>query len=84
MTAPERYDCEEAFRRLDEFVDRELPPEQMECVRTHLERCAGCAREFDFETAVLEDLREKLRRIHAPDELRRRIAELLAERGAGS
>lgn len=81
MTAPERYDCEEAFRRLDEFVDRELPPEQMECVRTHLERCAGCAREFDFETAMLEDLREKLRRIQAPEELRERIARLL-ERSA--
>ena len=80
MTEPTRYTCEEAFRRLDDFVDRELPPEEMECVRTHLERCAGCADEFRFEQRVLDELRAKLRRIRAPAELRRRITDLLNRR----
>ena len=28
MTEPERYTCEDVFRRLDDFLDRELGPDE--------------------------------------------------------
>jgi anti-sigma factor (TIGR02949 family) len=78
MSRMDRYTCEEAFLRLDDYLDRELPAEQMDCVREHLETCAICASEFDFEQTVLDDVRGKLRRIRAPGDLMTRISTLLA------
>jgi anti-sigma factor (TIGR02949 family) len=83
MSQIDRYTCEEAFRCLDDYLDRELDPGQMECVREHLETCAVCASEFDFEQTVIEDVRGKLRRIRAPRDLMSRISALIASaRGA--
>ena len=83
MSHVDRYTCEEAFLRLDDYLDRELPAEQVERVRDHLETCAICTAEFDFEATVIEDVRGKLRRIRAPGELMSRISSLLASaRGA--
>jgi hypothetical protein len=45
MTPLSRYTCEEAFRRLDDYLDRELSSDETELVREHLEVCAGGARE---------------------------------------
>ena len=85
MSHIDRYTCEEAFLRLDDYLDRELPVDQMECVRQHLETCAICASEYDFEQTVLDDVRGKLRRIRAPGDLMSRISSLIAStRGAGS
>jgi len=53
MTHLNRYTCEEAFRRLDDYLDRELSAEEMTLVHEHLDICAGCAREFNFEASVL-------------------------------
>lgn len=78
MSHIDRYTCEEAFLRLDDYLDRELPPEQMECVREHLEICEMCAGEFVFEQTVIDDVRGKLRRIRAPGDLMSRISGLIA------
>lgn len=67
--------CEETFRRLDDFVDRELTPEEMALVRDHLESCAACAGEYRFEAEVLDAVRSKLRRIAVPSDLVQRISE---------
>lgn len=75
-----RFTCEEAFRRLDDFLDRELSPEEMALVQQHLDVCAGCAREFEFERSVLTGVRAKLRQIDVPASLQARIAALM-ERG---
>jgi anti-sigma factor (TIGR02949 family) len=84
MSQIDRYTCEEAFRCLDDYLDRELKPDQMDCVREHLETCAICASEFDFEQTVIDDVRGKLRRIRAPGDLMTRISALIASaRGAG-
>ena len=83
MSHIDRYTCEEAFLRLDDYLDRELPPDQVDCVREHLETCAICASEFDFEQTVMDDVRGKLRRIRAPGDLLSRISVLIASaRGA--
>ena len=73
MTHLSRYTCEEAFRRLDDYLDRELSAEETTLVHEHLEICAGCAREFNFEASVLNGVREKLRQIDLPPSLEARI-----------
>lgn len=83
MSHVDRYTCEEAFLRLDDYLDRELPADEMECVRAHLETCALCASEVEFEQAVMDDVRGKVRRIRAPRDLMARISALLATARAG-
>jgi len=80
MTHLSRYTCEEAFRRLDDYLDRELTPEETALVHEHLETCAGCAREFSFEASVLRGVREKLRQIDLPESLQSRILDVLNDR----
>jgi anti-sigma factor (TIGR02949 family) len=81
MTHPDRLTCEETFLRLDDYLDRELSDEEMRIVRAHLETCAVCAHEYDFEHQVLERVRQKLARIKMPETLVIKIAKLLeAER----
>jgi len=79
MTHLSRYTCEEAFRRLDDYLDRELSTEEMTLVHEHLDICAGCAREFNFEASVLRGVREKLRQIDLPDSLQARILAALGK-----
>ena len=79
MTHLDRYTCEEAFRRLDDYLDRELSAEEMTLVHEHLDICAGCAREFNFEASVLRGVREKLRQIDLPDSLEARILAVLGK-----
>ena len=79
MTAPlDRYSCEEVFRRIDEYLDRELAPQEVERVRAHLETCVVCASEYRFEDALLREVRSKLRRVAMPADLRSRIERELA------
>jgi anti-sigma factor (TIGR02949 family) len=72
-----RFTCEEAFRRLDDYLDRELSAGEMALVREHLEICVGCASEFRFEESVLRGVRTKLRQIDAPEDLQARVLRLL-------
>jgi anti-sigma factor (TIGR02949 family) len=64
---------------MDDFLDRELGPGEVFLVRSHLETCVACAGEYAFEESVLVTVREKLRRIAVPSELRDRIALRIAE-----
>jgi anti-sigma factor (TIGR02949 family) len=73
MNTLDRFTCEEAFRRIDDYLDRELGAEEMARVREHLETCAGCAREFNFEASVLEGVKHKLRQIDLPNDVLSRI-----------
>jgi len=77
MTPLNRYTCEEAFRRLDDYLDRELSSEETVVVREHLEICVGCARGFNFAASVLKGVREKLRQIDVPESLQLRILSVL-------
>ena len=43
----------------------------------HLEICAGCAREFNFEASILRGVRETLRQIDVPPSLQARILSVL-------
>jgi anti-sigma factor (TIGR02949 family) len=68
-----KYGCLEAFQRLDDYLDRELSPEEMELVKAHLETCKVCAMEFEFEAEVLERVKEKIRRVDLPPDLISRV-----------
>jgi anti-sigma factor (TIGR02949 family) len=82
MAQIDRYTCEETIRRLDDYLDRELTPHEMELVQEHLEVCALCASEYAFEARALERLRDKLQRIPAPADLLTKVSQAL-ERGRG-
>jgi len=69
-----RTTCEEAFRRLDDYLDRRLAHTEMHLIEEHLEICAACAREFTFEASVLTGVRKKLRQLSVPPDLLARIA----------
>ena len=77
----DRYTCEEALRRLDDFVDRELGDGELRLVREHLETCAACTAQFEAEADKLSQLKEKLRRIMVPPDLMVRIRNRLGETG---
>ena len=68
-----RHTCEEAFRRLDDFLDRRLSPDETRLVEEHLQICAACTREFSFEASVLDGVKRKLRHVEAPPDLLSRI-----------
>jgi anti-sigma factor (TIGR02949 family) len=71
---PDRMTCEELFRRLDDYLDRELEEPEIELIREHLETCATCVNVFSFEESVLRNVRQKVERIAAPSDLRGRIS----------
>jgi anti-sigma factor (TIGR02949 family) len=77
MSHLSRFTCEEAFRRLDDYLDRELSPDEMELVRMHLEICAGCAQEFNFEASTLRNVSTKMRQLDMPADLLERTLEAL-------
>jgi len=80
-----RTTCEEAFRRLDDYLDRRLGQTEMRLIQEHLEICAACAHEFTFEASVLIGVRQKLRQLNVPPDLLARIsAQVRAAGGSGS
>ena len=75
----DRRTCEEAFRRLDDFLDRRLSVEETTLVEEHLRVCEACTREFTFETSVLKGVKRNLRHLSAPPDLLARILARLSE-----
>jgi len=75
--------CREVFRRLDDYLDRELTPAEIVLVERHLEVCAVCAREFRFEATVLDHVRGKVRRLSVPAGLYARVWDRIRRGGGG-
>jgi anti-sigma factor (TIGR02949 family) len=69
VTRLDRSNCEEAVRRLDDVLDRRLSPDEMRLIEEHLDVCAWCAREFGFESSVLNGLKRRLKHVDAPADL---------------
>lgn len=79
MTQVDRLTCAEVFRRLDDYLDRELSPREMQLVKAHLEICEACASEYVFEAEVLNQVRAKVQRIDLPSGLRAKVMRALSE-----
>ena len=73
MDRLDRYTCDEALRRVEDFLDRELTADEMRMVQAHLDTCAACSSQFLFESQVLAGLKDKLRRVSLPPDLLARI-----------
>lgn len=84
MTRIDRLTCEETFRRLDDYLDRELSADEMALVEQHLHTCEACAGEYAFEAGVLRTIRAKLQRLHAPPALQSTISRLIREHQDGA
>ena len=78
--------CKETIARLDDYIDRELSPQESKLVARHLKICHQCAKRFAFETELVEGLRQRLRHIDAPADLlgKIRISLDAAEKSAAS
>lgn len=75
----DKYTCEETFRRLNDYLDRELTSEEMKLVKEHLEVCEICTAEYAFEAGVLNEVRANLRRIAAPSDLMAKVSRVLTQ-----
>ena len=69
--------CQEAVKRLNEYLSQELEPSEEELVKNHLSQCKGCFEKFHFEETLLRTIREKIGQVQAPTALRQRILGLL-------
>lgn len=77
--SPNRLTCAETFARLDDYLDRELAPQELDEVAAHLETCVVCAGEFEIERQLLEVIRGKLRRVRAPADLMAKVSSRLRD-----
>jgi anti-sigma factor (TIGR02949 family) len=73
------YTCKEALQRLDDYIDRELTPQEMKRVQLHLKICRTCAKKFAVEASVIAEVRAKLRRVEVPAGLKENLAEMWRE-----
>lgn len=74
--------CQEAARRVYEYLDGELDDEDAETIRCHVEQCERCYPMFNWEQMFLDALKERADRPEDSEDLRRTVAELL-DREAG-
>jgi mycothiol system anti-sigma-R factor len=74
-------DCQEAVHTLYHFLDGELTDDRRAHIQRHLEACGPCLEAFDFEAELRLIVARKCRE-RVPDELRARIAAVLASEGA--
>jgi anti-sigma factor (TIGR02949 family) len=76
MTDVRAIDCEEALRRLFEYLDAELQAEPQREVEQHLARCRSCFSRLEFERRLKEYTAE-IGREEPPAELESRIRKML-------
>jgi len=66
------HPCSATLKRLYEFLDRELSPEQLRTVQAHLDACPDCADVKDFELMIREKMRSSCAQ-QAPEQLKARL-----------
>ena len=74
------YSCEEAVKRLNEYLDHEMTPEERVVVLKHLEICRPCLKRFSFEQTLVVSLRQKITVLCIPSALREKLHGLLHEK----
>ena len=71
--------CEDALRKVHEFLDGELEDTSAEEVKQHFDMCQRCYPHLQLETAFREAVRRATVGDTAPPELRDKVTALLAE-----
>lgn len=74
-----RCTCDEALRRLEDYLDGELASHALRMVHEHLDTCASCTAQFQFEASLLKGIRQRLQRPDLPPDLVSRIRRMLDE-----
>lgn len=59
--------CKETLAHLDDYLDRELLPQEAKQVERHLRLCHHCAQTFAFEGDFLHQLKAKVQRVETED-----------------
>ncbi len=73
MSSPDKCSCKEAFAKLDDYLCRELTPEEIARLEQHLCECINCANAYKFEGQMLECVKKKIEQIALPTDLRERV-----------
>ena len=71
--------CDGVLERLDDYLDGELRPGDMRLVREHLVSCQACAEDYRRAASVLAAVRERLRHVAVPPDLRSRLSAAIRE-----
>ena len=71
------YTCRESLDRLNDYIDRELSPRELQLVERHLKICHRCAGKFEFETKLLVEIQAKVSRLNVPADLMSRVSAAL-------
>lgn len=69
----EMITCEEAAKRLYEYLDGELAQADYDKIRLHLELCRVCCQKFEFEEILRSIIRDKARSEKIPSLLKEKI-----------
>ena len=67
------------MERLNDYVDRELSPREMQLVKRHLKICHECTKRFAFEEDVIRQVRSKLESLQEPEGLMARLSQKIYE-----
>ena len=73
------YSCEEAVKRLNEYLDHEMTAEERVVVLKHLEICRPCLSRFSFEQTLVVTLRQKVSLLCVSSALREKLFLLLRD-----
>jgi anti-sigma factor (TIGR02949 family) len=76
MSEPDNITCEQALKRLLEFIDHELPDREHDTVEHHLRTCRSCFSRMEFESRLKQRL-AALSSDEAPQRTRDRIRDLI-------
>ena len=74
------YSCEEAVKRLNEYLDHEMTDAERVVVLKHLEICRPCLKRFTFEQTLVVSLRQKVLLLCVPITLREKLHGLLRDK----
>jgi anti-sigma factor (TIGR02949 family) len=72
-----RLDCDQALSHLHDYLKRELTPDLIAEVRTHLDRCRDCDGYARFEQSFLRMLETRARKETCPHAVKERILSAL-------
>lgn len=70
--------CQEAVKKLTDYLSHELRADEEAEVKRHLSQCRGCFAKFHFEETLLRTIRERVEHVSAPGALRDKIMALLS------
>jgi mycothiol system anti-sigma-R factor len=75
----DHVDCDEVLSQVYEYLHEELEPARAREIRDHLGRCGHCLRQYDLESEVQALIARSCACTPAPEELRNRIIQRIAE-----